>query len=209
MTQTDSDHQLHFALDQLYKAEPPDVERTQRRLGEAAEGWKNAIWVGSLSDSLVGALQIAIGPEGVVAIEFTDDREMFTADLELIHGPPVLQSDSRLASVSHQLREYFGGARHTFHLATDLRGLTEFQRQVLRVTGQVPHGQLLTYGEVARRVGRPGAARAVGQALGRNPIPIVIPCHRVVGADGSLTGYSGGAGVETKAKLLQLEGAAF
>jgi methylated-DNA-[protein]-cysteine S-methyltransferase len=70
---------------------------------------------------------------------------------------------------------------------------------------EIPHGRIVTYGEIARRIGKPKAARAVGQALGRNPVPIVIPCHRVISSDGSLGGYSGGGGLETKTKLLELE----
>ena len=209
MTQTQSDQQLRMALDQLYATEPPEVDQAQRKLGEAARTWREAIWIGAVEGTPVGTIQVAQGPEGIVATEFTDDQEAFAEEQERIHMAPVMRADAKLAAVRQQLNEYFSGGRRVFHLAVDLHGLTEFQRQVLRVTGQVPHGQLLTYGEVARRIGRPAAARAVGQALGRNPIPVIIPCHRVVGADGSLTGYSGGAGVETKAKLLQLEGAAF
>src|SRR3972149_1082691 len=89
------------------------------------------------------------------------------------------------------------------------RALPEFQRRVLLAALKIPHGQVTTYGEIARRIGHPKAARAVGQALGHNPIPLVIPCHRVLGADGSLHGYGAGKGVPTKAWLLTLEGARF
>ncbi len=91
-----------------------------------------------------------------------------------------------------------------FPLPLDLRG-TPFQQQVWRELRKVPYGQTVSYGELARRVGRPGAVRAVGQAVGANPIPIIVPCHRVVGADGSLVGYGGG--LEIKSALLRLEGA--
>ncbi|MFN3763308.1 MAG: methylated-DNA--[protein]-cysteine S-methyltransferase, partial [Anaerolineae bacterium] len=90
-----------------------------------------------------------------------------------------------------------------FDLPLDLRG-TPFQRRVWEELRRVPYGQTVAYGELARRVGRPGAARAVGRAVGANPVPIIVPCHRVVGADGSLVGYGGG--LEIKAALLRLEG---
>lgn len=88
----------------------------------------------------------------------------------------------------------------------DLTSLTDFQRRVLLTTQQVPRGKVTTYGEIACQIGQPRASQAVGQALGRNPVPLVIPCHRVLASDGSLGGYSGGGGVKTKAQLLQLEG---
>ena len=106
-----------------------------------------------------------------------------------------------------QLQEYFQGKRSSFKLDLYLNDLTQFQRRVLLATLDIPQGQITTYGEVAKRLGKAQWARAVGQALARNPIPILIPCHRVLAADGSLHGYSGGKGIETKARLLQLEGA--
>ena len=88
----------------------------------------------------------------------------------------------------------------------DLSAITDFQRQVLLAACQIPRGQVVTYTDIARRIGRPKAARAVGQALSRNPVPIVVPCHRVLAADGSLRGYTGGGGLHTKRQLLTLEG---
>jgi methylated-DNA-[protein]-cysteine S-methyltransferase len=105
------------------------------------------------------------------------------------------------------LEEYFNGARNRFEIEYDLSGLTNFQRLVLEAVQQVPKGSYVTYLELAKRIGRPKAARAVGQALGSNPIPILIPCHRVIATDGSLGGYSAPGGVETKSELLKMEGA--
>ena len=102
--------------------------------------------------------------------------------------------------------EYFAGQRDSFNVPVDLSRSTDFQQQVLRAAARVPRGGLATYAEIARHIGKPRASRAVGQALARNPVPIVIPCHRVVAADGSLTGYSGRGGIRTKAQLLVLEG---
>ncbi len=112
--------------------------------------------------------------------------------------PPVLES------AATQLLEYFAGERTRFDLATEPDG-TEFQLRVWAELGRIPYGQTVTYGELARRVGRPGGARAVGQANGRNPLPIVVPCHRVVARDG-LGGYSGG--IDVKRALLAQEGVA-
>ena len=109
-----------------------------------------------------------------------------------------------LAPVIAQLDEYFAGRRRTFELELDPHG-TEFQRHVWAELRRIPWGETISYGELARRIGRPSASRAVGAANGRNPIPIVIPCHRVIGANGDLTGFGGGLPI--KRKLLALEGA--
>ena len=101
-----------------------------------------------------------------------------------------------------QIREYFSGTRTTFDLPLDLGG-TPFQQKVWRELGSIPFGTTISYGEQARRIGRPQAARAVGAANGQNPIPIVIPCHRVIGSNGKLTGFGGG--LPTKERLLALE----
>jgi methylated-DNA-[protein]-cysteine S-methyltransferase len=124
------------------------------------------------------------------------------------HGPEVDPSWAKDAAafgeVARQLDEYFDGSRTTFDLPLAPAG-TPFQRRVWDELARIPRGTTVTYGELAARVGHPGASRAVGAAVGRNPISIVVPCHRVVGADATLTGYAGG--VERKASLLALEGA--
>ena len=125
------------------------------------------------------------------------------------HGPEVGPSwdedATGFAQVARQLDQYFDGSRTAFDLPLAPAG-TPFQRRVWDERARIPRGTTITYGELAARAGRPGAARAVGAAVGRNPISIIVPCHRVVGSDGSLTGYAGG--VERKAFLLVLEGAA-
>jgi len=107
--------------------------------------------------------------------------------------------------VRRELDEYFEGRRTEFDLPTDLSRVPDFQRVVLHELARVPYGEVTTYGTLAARVGKPRAARAVGGAMNRNPIPIVLPCHRVIGASGSLTGYGGG--LDRKRALLKLEGA--
>jgi methylated-DNA-[protein]-cysteine S-methyltransferase len=108
----------------------------------------------------------------------------------------------RFAEARTQLREYFAGRRTAFDLPLELSG-SPFQRRVWRALQDIPYGETISYGEQARRIGRPADPRAVGQANGRNPIAVIVPCHRVIGADGSLTGYGGG--VERKRLLLELE----
>jgi methylated-DNA-[protein]-cysteine S-methyltransferase len=114
------------------------------------------------------------------------------------------QRDDCFHEAETQLCEYFGGQRKSFDLVLAADG-TDFQRSVLAALQTIPFGETRSYADIARQIGRPAAVRAVGAANGRNPLPIVIPCHRVIGADGSLTGFGGG--LETKLFLLQLEGA--
>jgi methylated-DNA-[protein]-cysteine S-methyltransferase len=110
-----------------------------------------------------------------------------------------------LDEAARQLGEYFAGRRRTFELRLDPPGGTEFQRTVWLALADIPYGETISYAELARRVGRPGAFRAVGAANGRNPLSIVLPCHRVIGADGTLVGFGGG--LPAKRFLLALEGA--
>ncbi len=111
-------------------------------------------------------------------------------------------NEKPLADACEQLREYFSGDRQVFDLPLKLDG-TEFQVSVLKALQEIPYGQTTSYGEIARRIGRPKAVRAVGAANARNPIPIVVPCHRVIGSTGDLTGFGGG--LDTKEALLRLE----
>ncbi|MDW8102839.1 MAG: methylated-DNA--[protein]-cysteine S-methyltransferase [Anaerolineae bacterium] len=117
--------------------------------------------------------------------------------------PEASPVEDALQELKGCLTRYFKGERVNFNFPLDLRTGTAFQKKVWEEVRSIPWGQTRTYGEVAARVGKPGAARAVGQALARNPLPIIIPCHRVIGASGNLTGFSGG--IELKKKLLALE----
>ena len=119
-------------------------------------------------------------------------------------GTTAVLNPSRCMHVTRQLEEYFAGKRQRFELDLALDG-TPFQLDIWHELEKIPYGKTISYGELARRAGHPGAARAAGSANGRNPIPIVIPCHRVIAADGSLGGYSAGTGI--KQALLRLEGA--
>ena len=117
--------------------------------------------------------------------------------------PAWRRDGARFATVCAQLQEYFNGARRVFAVSLALAG-SEFQRAVWKALQAIPYGETVSYGELARRLGRPRASRAVGLANGANPVPIIVPCHRVIGADGSLTGFGGGLAV--KRALLELEG---
>ena len=122
-------------------------------------------------------------------------------------GDYVFSVPAGAYTVAEQLQAYFDGTCFSFDLPLDLERLTPFQLSVLQTARSIQPGTKWTYGQMAQAIGKPKASRAVGQALGRNPVPIVIPCHRVVASDGSLGGYSGGGGVESKRLLLVLEGA--
>ena len=158
-----------------------------------------------LVDSPLGRLLVAATDRGVCRISYDPAPEAEEERLARGFGARVLRVPRALDAVKRELHEYFEGRRRTFDVAVDLRPVATFHRDVLGALARVPYGEVTTYGALAGRVGRPTAARAVGTAMNRNPIPIVLPCHRVVGASGSLTGYAGG--LERKERLLQLEGA--
>lgn len=153
-----------------------------------------------------GPMLVVVDESGALArLEFLAGR---TADSLLretgSNGDEWVEDAAACSAVAEQLDEYFHGGRTTFELELAPRG-TPFQRQVWQALREIPYGQTSSYGELARQVGRPKGSRAVGRANGSNPIAVVVPCHRVIGADGSLTGYA--SGVEIKRLLLELEGA--
>jgi methylated-DNA-[protein]-cysteine S-methyltransferase len=138
-------------------------------------------------------------PVGPLSITLTDDG----AVSRLEFGAGATSDDHRFGPVIAQLNEYFAGERTAFDFALDPDGGSAFERRVWTELLTIPYGETASYGEIATRIGHPGKARAVGRANGRNPIAIVCPCHRVIGSDGSLTGYGGG--LENKRTLLDLE----
>lgn len=156
-------------------------------------------------ESPVGDLLVAASDRGLASIWFDPDPERDLERLARIAGPRVLRSARSVDETRRELDEYFSRKRRAFDLTLDLRELPPFTLSVLRELARVPYGETATYGELAARVGRPRAARAVGTVMNRNRIPIVLPCHRVVGSSGSLVGYAGG--LERKVVLLELEGA--
>jgi len=155
--------------------------------------------------SPVGELLIAVTPRGLVRVSYLDGALDATLDaLAARVSPRVLAAPRRLDPVRRELDEYFAGARRRFDLALDWRLAQGFGRRVLQATAAIPFGAVSSYGAVAAAAGSPRAARAAGNALGANPLPIVVPCHRILHAGGGLGGYTGG--VERKRVLLALEG---
>ncbi len=178
----------------------PELDRRFRETAAAA-GLLDVAY--DVAETPIGELLLAATDRGLCRISFDPEREL--EFLARSFGRRVLRVPRRLDPVRRQLDEYFGGRRRSFELEPDLSPLADFQRLVLRELARVPFGEVTTYGALAARMGRPRAARAVGGALNRNPVPIVLPCHRVIGSTGSLVGYGGG--LERKRALLRLEGA--
>ncbi|MEP6893536.1 MAG: methylated-DNA--[protein]-cysteine S-methyltransferase [Gaiellaceae bacterium] len=160
-------------------------------------------------ESPVGPLLVAASGRGLLRVSFDPEPELaLERELEYLGrlaGPRVLRAPKAVDHVRRELDEYFDQRRNTFDLTLDLRDLTPFSVRVLGELALVPYGRTATYGELAARAGKPGAARAVGTIMNRNPVPIVLPCHRIVGSTGALVGYGGG--LERKEHLLRLEGA--
>ena len=147
-------------------------------------------------DTPIGELLLAGDADGLSMIGLPKGSMRREPEREWIFN------EQPLAGACRQLREYFAGERRDFDLPLKLNG-TEFQVSVLEALLHIPYGETTSYGEIARRIGRPKAVRAVGAANGRNPIPIIVPCHRVIGSTGDLTGFGGG--LDTKEALLRLE----
>jgi methylated-DNA-[protein]-cysteine S-methyltransferase len=157
-------------------------------------------------DSPLGPLVVAATPKGLVRVsysEFRGDDEVLE-DLARRVSPRVLEAPARLDGVRRELEEYFEGRRERFDTPIDWTHLAGFTREVLRATAKIPFGDVSTYAGVAQAAGSPRAVRAAGNALGANPMPVIVPCHRVLRTGGSLGGYTGG--LERKEFLLRLEG---
>jgi methylated-DNA-[protein]-cysteine S-methyltransferase len=179
-------------------------ELADRVAAEAAGRGLLDVAVGEV-DSPIGRLLVAVTPRGLARVAFEDeDRDRVLAELASRLSPRILESAAVTDDARRELEEFFAGERTRFGVKVDRRLIQGIARDVLRATSKIPYGELSTYGGVARQIGRPTAARAVGRALGSNPIPVVIPCHRVIGAGGALTGYAGG--LDRKVALLELEG---
>lgn len=156
----------------------------------------------------VGPVVVAVSEEGVVSLAMGHiNLAKFTESVQARGVGLVEAGRDYSAEAVRQLNAYFARELRDFDLPLDLRGLTEFQRDVYRAACKVRAGSTTAYGDIARAIDNPRASQAVGQALAHNPIPIIIPCHRVVNKTGGLQGYSAGEGIETKRRLLQLEGA--
>jgi len=176
------------------------------RFAERAVAGGDADVVYATTDSPLGALLLAATRRGLVTIGYPEQPEDDVLErLAARLSPRIVSAVAPLDPVRRELDEYFAGRRHAFDLALDWRLATRFTRRVLGATAAIPYGETSTYGEVAAAAGSPRGSRAAGNALGANPLPIVVPCHRVLRAGGVLGGYAGGP--ERKRYLLALEGA--
>lgn len=152
----------------------------------------------------LGTVRLAASPTGLCGLWFDGQRHL-PAQLDGPEAWAQAPDHPLLCQAAEQLRQYLLGKRRHFDLPLDLGGGTAFQQAVWQALLRIPPGRTTSYGALGREIGRPAAVRAVGAAVGRNPLSLVVPCHRVLGGDGSLTGYAGG--LERKAALLRLEGA--
>lgn len=195
-------------LDAIYENGPTEAlwHAAERRLADRLNAADAPIYYDSVPDTPIGKLWVALSERGLVAVSLGGPEAEFVRGVTRRIGRRAVRSSKPVGKARRELTAYLEGRRQAFSIDVDLRYVTPFQREVLLAARGVPRGQVATYGQIARRIGRPGAARAIGQALGGNPMPIVVPCHRVLASDGSLRGYSGRGGIRTKRRLLALEG---
>jgi methylated-DNA-[protein]-cysteine S-methyltransferase len=193
-------------VEEMRRADELAAADAARRLVEraAAEGLADVSY--TVTDSPVGALFVAATKRGLVRLAFAEEGlDKMLDRIARRLSPRIVEATAPLDPVRRELDEYFRGRRREFGLALDWSLIGPFGRKVLRATSAIPYGGVLTYAEVAAQAGSPRGSRAAGNALGANPIPIVVPCHRVLRSGGALGGYGGG--LERKRWLLQLEGA--
>jgi methylated-DNA-[protein]-cysteine S-methyltransferase len=195
---TDIEQQLREAALDLPSDPPAVADRA------AEEGLLDVAYTSV--DSPLGPLVVAATPKGLVRVSYTEFRgeDEVLEDLARRVSPRVLEAPARLDGVRRELDEYFEGRREEFENAVDWSYLAGFTREVLRATARIGFGEVSTYAGVAEAAGSPRAFRAAANALGANPMPVVVPCHRVLRTGGSLGGYTGG--LERKEFLLRLEG---
>lgn len=194
----DIEQQLREAALDLPDEAPPVAERAaEERLLDVAF---------TSVDSPLGPLVVAATPRGLVRVSYSDFRGEDEVLEELVRriSPRVLEAPAKLDPVRRELDEYFEGRRQRFDTPIDWSYLAGFTREVLRATSAIPFGDVSTYAGVAEAAGSPRAVRAAGNALGANPMPVIVPCHRVLRTGGMLGGYTGG--IERKEFLLRLEG---
>jgi methylated-DNA-[protein]-cysteine S-methyltransferase len=183
---------------------PATLDRLRARLLREAEAEELVDLAYTTLDTPVGSLLVVASEVGIVRVAFErEGHDAVLAALAEVISPRILRAPARLTQAASQLDRYFAGALRRFDLPLDLRLVTGFRRQVVEHLVEIGYGRTTSYAEVAAATGRPSAVRAVGTACGRNPLPVVVPCHRVVRSDGSFGGYLGGT--EAKHALLALE----
>lgn len=196
-----------FAVEHDFPVPAADLERLRDRLAVSAQADGMLEIAYRVIDSPVGPLLLAATEQGLLRVAFErEDHDHVLVALSAAVSPRILAAPARLDSAARELDEYFARRRQQFDLPLDLQLSRGFRREVLDELRKINYGQTLSYAEVATAAGRPRAVRAVGTACATNPLPLVIPCHRVLRSDGGVGGYLGG--VESKELLLIMEGAA-
>lgn len=186
----------------------PDAARAaaaRAQLTAALHAQAAPVYYDVLPDSLLGRVFLAAGAHGLLAVGLATEEARFVRRIAEQVGRRPARSPQHLQEARRQLEAYLRGEQRALEVEVDLSGVSPFHRAVLEAARRIPRGSVVSYGEMARRLHRPRAGRAVGQALAHNPVPVVIPCHRVVSGEGRLQGYLGDR-IGLKAKLLKLEG---
>ncbi|MCK6539214.1 MAG: methylated-DNA--[protein]-cysteine S-methyltransferase [Anaerolineales bacterium] len=164
------------------------------------------IYTGELNGTPLGDFRLAASDFGLIAVEWADSQPEFDSYLARLERP-IQPDPKKIKPYARELAEYLNGKRTAFTIPVDWTFFTPFQREALQAVYRIPYGETRTYAEIAKEINRPLAWRAVGAVNAMNPMPLVIPCHRVIGTDGKLHGYGGGEGLPTKEWLLKMEGA--
>ena len=173
---------------------------------ESSMNAPSPIYVGELNHTPLGDLRRSASDFGLVAVEWADSQPHFDSYLQRLKRP-IQPNEKKIAPYIKELRQYLEGQRHAFTIPIDWTLFRPFQREALQAIYRIPYSETRTYHDIAIQLGRPNASRAIGRANATNPMPLVIPCHRVIGTDGKLHGYGGGEGLKTKEWLLKMEGA--
>lgn len=167
------------------------------------------LFIDSIEDKDYGHFVFAVSDKGLRLLSFGRYKGLVDIlEHACTFGYTTESNKSKTQKIGRQIKDYLAGKSNSFETKLDIDYLPPFKRKALRAAYKIPYGKVITYGELAKKAGSPKASRAAGQAMATNPIPIVIPCHRVVGASGHLTGYGGGDGIEFKKALLEMEGVA-
>lgn len=205
-------NELADALDSAFAdgPSPTEIQRARSALRRSLDReLPPKVYYDELPNSDLGPIWLATSGRQLLAVDYGQTEEEFLSFLGKLLDGRFVRSSEEVAWAAKDLLAYVRGERVDLDMKVDLSTITPFQRSVLEETSKVPRGQVATYAEIAKRIGNPKAVRAVGQALRRNPIPIAVPCHRVIASDGTLGGYDGHMGDERKVRLLQIEGVVF